>query len=79
MCGNANSIPFPSPTGRLLRRTKAQAELVAFDHTVSRSQILQLLERVHEVLHAEGTVRLISVVKLATRTDKVPTLAGKRL
>jgi hypothetical protein len=34
-----------------------------------------MLERVH----AEGTVRLISVVKLETRTDKVPTLAGKRL
>ena len=30
------------------------------------------------VLHAEGTVRLITVVKLETRTDKVPTLAGKR-
>ena len=33
----------------------------------------------HEVLHAEGAVRLISVVKLETRTDKEPTLAGKRL
>ena len=43
------------------------------------SQILHVLERVHAVLHAEGTVRLITVVKLATRTDKVPTLAGKRL
>jgi hypothetical protein len=43
------------------------------------SQILQAVERVHAVLHAEGTVRLITVVKLATRTDKVPTLAGKRL
>ena len=39
------------------------------------SQILQVVERVH----AEGTVRLITVVKLETRTDKVPTLAGKRL
>ena len=43
------------------------------------AQILQAVERVHAVLHAEGTVRLITVVKLATRTDKVPTLAGKRL
>src|SRR5208337_1834824 len=43
------------------------------------SQILQVVERVHAVLHAEGTVRLITVVKLETRTDKVPTLAGKRL
>ncbi|MBV8487774.1 MAG: MTH1187 family thiamine-binding protein [Planctomycetaceae bacterium] len=43
------------------------------------SQILQAIERLHTVLHAEGTVRLITVVKLETRTDKVPTLAGKRL
>lgn len=43
------------------------------------SQILRAIERVHEALHAEGTVRLISVVKLETRTDKEPTLAGKRL
>ncbi len=42
-------------------------------------QILQAVERLHAVLHAEGTVRLITVVKLETRTDKVPTLAGKRL
>ena len=34
------------------------------------SQILQVVERVHAVLHAEGTVRLITVVKLETRTDK---------
>ena len=38
-----------------------------------------MVERVHTVLHAEGTVRLITVVKLETRIDKVPTLAGKRL
>ena len=43
------------------------------------AQILHMVERVHAVLHAEGTVRLITIVKLATRTDKVPTLAGKRL
>ncbi|MBV8265210.1 MAG: MTH1187 family thiamine-binding protein [Planctomycetaceae bacterium] len=43
------------------------------------SQILRAVERVHEALHAEGTVRLITVVKLETRTDKEPTLAGKRL
>ena len=42
-------------------------------------QILHAVERVHAVLHAEGTVRLLTVVKLETRTDKEPTLAGKRL
>jgi uncharacterized protein YqgV (UPF0045/DUF77 family) len=34
---------------------------------------------VHETLHAEGAVRLLSYVKVATRTDKEPTLAGKML
>jgi uncharacterized protein (TIGR00106 family) len=42
-------------------------------------EILQLTERIHEVLHKEGTVRLITFIKLETRTDKTPTLAGKRL
>jgi uncharacterized protein (TIGR00106 family) len=41
--------------------------------------ILAAVERIHEVLHAEGSVRLISLLKLETRTDKTPTLAGKRL
>jgi uncharacterized protein (TIGR00106 family) len=42
-------------------------------------RILAAVERVHETLHAEGTVRIVSYLKLETRTDKKPTLAGKRL
>jgi uncharacterized protein (TIGR00106 family) len=42
-------------------------------------EILAAVEQIHEVLHAEGSVRLISLLKLETRTDKMPTLAGKRL
>jgi uncharacterized protein (TIGR00106 family) len=42
-------------------------------------QILRAVERVHAVLHAEGIVRLLTVVTLETRTDMGPTLAGKRL
>ena len=41
--------------------------------------ILAAVKQIHEVLHAEGSVRLISLLKLETRTDKTPTLAGKRL
>ena len=41
--------------------------------------ILAAVAQVHEVLHAEGTVRLVSYLKLETRTDKEPTLAGKQL
>jgi uncharacterized protein (TIGR00106 family) len=41
--------------------------------------ILAAIERIHATLHAEGAVRLVSYLKLETRTDKPPTLAGKRL
>ena len=41
------------------------------------SQILAVVERVHQTLHAEGTVRLVSYIKVATRTDKEPSLTGK--
>ena len=40
-------------------------------------QILDAVRRIHETLHAEGTVRLAVFVKLGTRTDKEPSLAGK--
>jgi uncharacterized protein (TIGR00106 family) len=42
-------------------------------------EILSVVARIHEELHASGTVRLVSYLKLETRTDKTPTLAGKRL
>ena len=42
-------------------------------------EILSALTQVHEVLHAEGSMRLVSLLKLETRTDKTPTLAGKQL
>ena len=41
--------------------------------------ILAAVQNIHVALHAEGTVRLVSYLKLETRTDKTPTLAGKRL
>jgi len=41
--------------------------------------ILAAVREIHAVLHQEGSVRLISLLKLETRTDKAPTLAGKRL
>jgi uncharacterized protein (TIGR00106 family) len=41
--------------------------------------ILAVVEQIHETLHREGSVRLLSYLKLETRTDKVPTLAGKQL
>lgn len=41
--------------------------------------ILVAVDRIHATLHTEGAVRLITQLKLETRTDKTPTLAGKRL
>lgn len=43
------------------------------------ADILAAVEQVHKCLHDEGTVRLVSYLKLETRTDKQPTLAGKQL
>jgi len=43
------------------------------------TDILAVVEQVHATLHREGSVRLVSYLKLETRTDKLPTLAGKRL
>jgi uncharacterized protein (TIGR00106 family) len=42
-------------------------------------EILAAVAQVHAALHGEGSVRLVSYLKLETRTDKTPTLAGKRL
>lgn len=39
--------------------------------------ILEAVARVHETLHAEGTVRLATAIKVGTRTDKEPSLVGK--
>ena len=43
------------------------------------ADILAAVGEVHETLHGDGSVRLLSYLKLETRTDKTPTLAGKRL
>ena len=43
------------------------------------TDILAVVDQIHETLHREGSVRLVSYLKLETRTDKTPTLAGKRL
>ncbi len=39
--------------------------------------IFEAIAKVHETLHAEGTVRLATTIKIGTRTDKDPSLAGK--
>jgi uncharacterized protein YqgV (UPF0045/DUF77 family) len=39
--------------------------------------IFQAVENVHETLHREGTIRLMTSIKVGTRSDKTPTLASK--
>lgn len=39
--------------------------------------ILEVVARIHEMLHAEGVPRLSTAIKLGTRTDKKPDLASK--
>jgi len=41
--------------------------------------VLNAINKIHTVLHEKGAVRLLSYIKIETRTDKVPTLAGKKL
>lgn len=43
------------------------------------ADILSAVEQIHTALHQEGSVRLVSYLKLETRIDKIPTLAGKTL
>ncbi len=43
------------------------------------NDILFAVEHIHKLLHDHGCVRLLSYLKLETRTDKTPTLEGKRL
>jgi uncharacterized protein (TIGR00106 family) len=40
-------------------------------------EIFEVIAKVHETLHAEGTVRLATAIKVGTRTDKEPSLVGK--
>lgn len=42
-------------------------------------EILAAVGEIHQILHKEGSVRLVTYLKLETRTDKIPTLAGKQL
>jgi len=59
----------------LLLETHASGTNIEGDMTT----ILSAVEDVHAHLHAAGEVRLVSYLKLESRTDKEPTLAGKQL
>ena len=56
-----------------------EAQLHAYGTNVEGDlvTILDTIKRIHETLHAEGTVRLSTAIKLGTRTDKEATLEDK--
>jgi uncharacterized protein (TIGR00106 family) len=63
----------------LLRASGLTVQLHAYGTNVEGelADILQAVRRIHETLHAEGTVRLSTAIKLGTRTDKEATLSAK--
>ncbi len=63
----------------ILKESGLKAELHANGTNVEGDieQLLRAVATIHQTLHAEGTVRLVTYLKIASRTDKEPTLAGK--
>jgi uncharacterized protein (TIGR00106 family) len=63
----------------ILQESGLNAQLHAYGTNVEGEleDIFDAVRRVHEALHAEGTVRLSTFLKIGTRTDKEPGLAAK--
>lgn len=63
----------------ILKEAGLNAQLHAYGTNVEGEldAIFEAVKNVHETLHAEGTVRIASFLKIGTRTDKEPSLSGK--
>ena len=76
-------VPHPSGRGPVvtLRCPRAQRDQrgIADSHTVDScgTSKLATVKELHETLHAEGTKRLSTTVKIGTRTDKEASLEDK--
>lgn len=64
---------------RILEEANLNAQLHANGTNLEGelSAIFAAIAKVHEALHAEGTTRLSTHIKIGTRSDKEPSLAGK--
>jgi uncharacterized protein (TIGR00106 family) len=64
---------------RILEEAGLNAQLHANGTNVEGElgQIFEAVRKIHETLHAEGTIRIATFLKVATRVDKEPSLAGK--
>jgi uncharacterized protein (TIGR00106 family) len=63
----------------ILARSGLQVELHAYGTNVEgeMADIFSAVAEIHETLHGAGVARLSTFIKIGTRTDKEPTLAGK--
>ena len=63
----------------VIRSSGLKVELHAYGTNVEGDldTILSTIKRIHETLHAEGTPRLSTVIKLGTRIDKETSLEEK--
>ncbi len=63
----------------LIRESGLAVQEHSFGTTVEGEldTILEVIARIHEVLHDEGVARLSTSIKIGTRTDKDPDLASK--
>lgn len=63
----------------VIRACGLEVQLHAYGTNVEGelAEVLAAIQRVHETLHAEGTQRIATTVKIGTRTDKEPSLKGK--
>jgi uncharacterized protein (TIGR00106 family) len=63
----------------VIRASGLKVQLHAYGTNVEGDleTILATIGQIHETLHAEGTVRLSTAIKIGTRTDKATSLEGK--
>jgi uncharacterized protein (TIGR00106 family) len=64
---------------RLLEEAGLGVQLHSYGTNVEGDirDIFEAVAKIHETLHAEGTVRLTTAIKVGTRTDKESSLIGK--
>ena len=65
----------------IIRESGLKSETHGFGTNVEGelALILETIETLHTRLHEEGTTRLVTYVKLGTRTDHQPTLDSRKL
>lgn len=63
----------------IIRQSGLVVQLHAYGTNVEGElgTILVTIGKIHETLHAEGVVRIVTNVKIGTRTDKDVSLSGK--